>query len=73
MYIIIEVVIIFNEIPISMIVLARPATLYLLVSHLSRGGSRGRVQGGVHPPPQDDLRFSNTAGILPKKNVVYWC
>jgi len=35
MYIIIEVVIIFNEITISMIVLARPATLYLLVSHLS--------------------------------------
>ena len=35
MYIIIEVVIVSNEITISMIVLARPATLYLLVSHLS--------------------------------------
>ena len=35
MYIIIEVVIVFNEITISMIVLARPATLYLLVIHLS--------------------------------------
>ena len=31
MYIIIEVVIAFNEITISMIVLARPATLYLLI------------------------------------------
>ena len=34
-----------------------------------RGGSRGRVQGGAHPPtpPWDDLRFSNTTGILQKK------
>ena len=43
-----------------------------------RGGSRGRVQG-VRPPPLDDLRFSNTTGILHKKKkkkknyVVYWC
>ena len=37
------------------------------VSHL-RGGSRGRVQGVRSPPtPRDDLRFSNTTGILPKK------
>ena len=35
MYIINEVVIVFNEITISMIVMARPDTLYLLVSHLS--------------------------------------
>ena len=41
--------------------------------HVSRGGSRGRVQG-VRPTPRDDLRFSNTTGILQKKNyVVYWC
>ena len=33
-----------------------------------RGGSRGRVQG-VRPPPSpwDDLWFSNTTGILQKK------
>ena len=30
----------------------------------SRGGSRGRVQGV--PPPRNDLRFSNTTGILQK-------
>ena len=35
----------------------------------SRGGSRGRVQGMRTPllPPWDDLRFSNTTGILQKK------
>ena len=39
-----------------------------------RGGSRGRVQGvRTPPPPWDDLRFSNTTGILRKKKnyVVY--
>ena len=41
---------------------------------LSGGGSRGRVQGvgggaggAPPPPPRDDLRFSNTTGILQKK------
>ena len=35
---------------------------------------RGKVQGVRPPPPRDDPRFSNTTGILPKKNyVVYWC
>ena len=42
-----------------------------------RGRSRGRVQGVRTPPPRDDLRFSNTTDILPKKKlnyyVVYWC
>ena len=39
----------------------------------NRGGSRGRVQG-VRTPTWDDLQFSNTTGILQKKNyVVYWC
>ena len=33
---------------------------------LLRGGSRGRVQG-VRTPPWDDLRFSNTTGIMQKK------
>ena len=35
------------------------------------GGSRGRVQGVRPPPLQDDLRFSNTTGILPKKTVWF--
>ena len=39
---------------------------------LSRGGSRGRVQGVCTPPPRDDLQFSNTTGILQKKkNYVF--
>ena len=33
---------------------------------ICRGGSRGRVQG-VRTPPWDNLRFSNTTGILRKK------
>ena len=40
-----------------------------------RGGSRGKVQGVRTPPPRDDLRFSNTTGILQKNiyiYVVYW-
>ena len=38
-----------------------------------RGGSRGRVQGVHTPPsPRDDLRFSNTTGILPKKKKTMW-
>ena len=36
-------------------------------SVLGRGGSRGRVQGVR--PPQDDLRFSYTTGILQKKKL----
>ena len=36
-----------------------------------RGGSRGRVQG-VRTPPWDDLRFSNTTGILQKKKKTMW-
>ena len=39
-------------------------------SSRSRGGSRGRVQGvRIPPPPRDDLRFSNTTGILRKKKL----
>ena len=38
-----------------------------------RGGCRGRVQGvrppAPRPPPRDDLRFSNTTGILQKKKL----
>ena len=59
MYIIIEVVIVFNEIPISMIVLARPATLYLLVSRLSDTLS---ILDLVH------FSFSNSS-IIQKENT----
>ena len=47
--------------------------LLALIIH-DRGGSRGRVQG-VHtplPPTWDDLRFSNTTGILQKKKKTMW-
>ena len=38
-----------------------------------RGGSRGRVQGvRTPPPPRDDLRFSNTTGILQKKKTMWF-
>ena len=37
-----------------------------------RGGSRGRVQGVRTPPPRDDLRFSNTTGIVQKKLCGLW-
>ena len=38
-----------------------------------RGGSRGRLPGVHTPPPQDDLRFSNTTGILQKrKQQTMW-
>ena len=40
-----------------------------------RGGSRWKVQGvcTLPPPspPSDDLRFSNTTGILPKKTMWF--
>ena len=37
---------------------------------IRKGGSRGRVQGvRTSPPPWDDLRFSNTTGILQKKKL----
>ena len=26
----------------------------------------------MHPPPRDDLRFSNTTGILQKKKKTMW-
>ena len=41
-------------------------------SSRSRGGSRGRVQGVRTPPPRDDLRFSNTTGILRKKKTMWF-
>ena len=42
--------------------------------NIFRGGSRGRVQGvrTPHPPPRDDLPFSNTTGILQKKKTMWF-
>ena len=38
-----------------------------------RDGSRGRVQGVRTPlPPWDDMRFSNTTGILHKKKTMWF-
>ena len=37
-----------------------------------RGGSRGWVLGVRNPPPRNDLRFSNTTGILQKKKKPMW-
>ena len=43
------------------------------VTERGRGGSRGRVQGVRTPPsPWDDLRFSNTTGILQKKKTMWF-
>ena len=39
----------------------------LIVRSPRRGGSTERVQGVRTLPPRDDLRFSNTTGILQKK------
>ena len=44
-----------------------PKGFVLLGGH--KGGSRGRVQGVRTPPSRDDLRLSNTAGILQKKKL----
>ena len=39
--------------------------------NIFRGGSRGRVQEVRTPPSCDDLRFSNTTGILQKKTLWF--
>ena len=46
-------------------------SLKKMFTALFRGGSRGRVQELRTPPPHpwDDLRFSNTTDILPKKKL----
>ena len=41
-----------------------PTVAFQRAASQSSSGSRGRVQGMGTPPPQDDLRFSNTTGIL---------
>ena len=48
--------------------------IFMAVQKLSsiRGGSRGRVQGVRPPPSRDDLRFSNTTGILQKKKTIWF-
>ena len=50
--------------------LIRPdASFFFLCYAIVRGGPRGTVQG-VRTLPWDDLRFSNTTGILPKKTTL---
>ena len=50
--------------------LIRPdASFFFLCHAIVRGGPRGRVQG-VCTLPWDDLRFSNTTGILHKKTTL---
>ena len=40
--------------------------------HLTQGRILGVGAGGAHPPPPwDDLRFSNTTGILQKKTMWF--
>ena len=50
---------------------------YFDTKGLGSGADLGGGCRGCAPPPpptRDDLRFSNTTGILQKKNdVVYWC
>ena len=37
------------------------------------GRIQGEGAGGAHlPPPRDDLQFSNTTGILPKKKNMWF-
>ena len=43
------------------------------IGSVTRGGSRGRVQGVRNPLlAWDDLRFSNTTGILQKKKKMWF-
>ena len=67
---------------ITQLTVWRPWTVFcsvvknaLLAAHfLSRGGSRGRVQGCAHtPPPRDDLGFPNTTGILQNMAICMIC
>ena len=45
----------------------------LIGDNYCSGGSRGRVQGVRTPPlPRDDLRFSNTTGILPPQKTMWF-
>ena len=45
---------------------------HCIVSGADLGGG---CRACAPPPPRDELRFSNTTGILQKKKnyVVYWC
>ena len=59
-----------NEEPITVITRLKMGFKASTVADLG-GGCRGCAPP---PPTRDDLRFSNTTGILRKKKyVVYWC
>ena len=44
-------------------------SIHFIKESKSRGRSRGRVHGVHTLPPWDDLQFSDTTGILPKKKL----
>ena len=60
---------------LSTAITAQPVLIVILLTDLTNCNVQGA--GGANPPPRDDLRFSNTTGILQKKKkknyVVYWC
>ena len=45
------------------------STLTFYICTVAGADLGGGCRGCAHPPPQDDLRFSNTTGILPKKKL----
>ena len=50
---------------LSTAITAQPVLIVILLTDLTNCNVQGA--GGANPPPRDDLRFSNTTGILQKK------
>ena len=49
-------------------------SIFITITRYNTGADLGGGCRGCAPPPWDDLQFSNTTGILQKKNyVAYWC
>ena len=49
-----------------------PRTTNICISHTYHWRISGEGAGGAHPPPfRDDLRFSNTTGILQKRTMWF--
>ena len=64
-----------NRVGYSFSCWSEPVSFACFLAPVLRGGSSGRVHGCAPLPHWDDLQFSNTTRILPKKEnyVVYWC
>ena len=45
--------------------------IFLKIEFGMSGADLGGLYRGCAPPPRDDLGFSNTTGILPKKTVWF--